>query len=116
MSTETAVDPREDKLPKWAREELHELRRRTREAEKLAEDARLATDPDSVDTLLMRGIREPIGLGTGPTVRFRLGDGRGEFIDVRYDSRAELVYMHGDSGIAVLPRATNAIAVRSVGR
>jgi hypothetical protein len=67
------VDEREAKLPAWARNLLDLARRRVREAEELAERARLDTAPgDSPIVLDHRGPHgesQPIGLGRRPWVR-----------------------------------------------
>lgn len=58
---EVRVDPREEKLPKWAREEFARLRRRAVDADRDAETARLATDPAQSDTLIEPYKPVPVG-------------------------------------------------------
>jgi hypothetical protein len=120
-SDENAVvlieDPREVNLPKWVQARLELLRMRLREAATAADEARLATDPDDSDTLLLRYTDGPIGLGRTPRIRFYLeGSSRSrEFIDVRLRSdrsggRMQLdVYSHGT--LVLLPRAANRVAL-----
>ena len=107
MSTETATD-RETRLPKWAQEELATLRRRVEVAERLAEDARLATDPAGSTALLTRGIDDPIGLGAHANIDFVIDERH--VIHVRVVD-GELDLNSSGGAIAVLPRATNAARI-----
>jgi hypothetical protein len=66
-------DPREEKLPRWARDLLDNMRRRVERAETTAEATRLATKPDETDTVINRYGDEPVGLPPGCSVEFRLG-------------------------------------------
>lgn len=79
------ADPREERLPRWARDALARMRRRVEDAERLATEARLATSPCESDTLL-DPLKHEIGLGVGETVRYVLSrDEAGplRYVDVR---------------------------------
>lgn len=71
MTHTFAPDPREAKLPRWAQDQLQHLRRELDRARNVAETAR-DTDLDGSDTVLESRTLGTIGLGTGPTVTFRL--------------------------------------------
>ena len=65
------TDPREQRLPVWAQGLIEELRRKAIYAQKLADEARLATDPAiSLVQLVTDYDAVPIGLGSRP-VTFR---------------------------------------------
>ena len=111
----SAIDPREAKLPVWARKHIESLRRRVEDAESDRDAALLATDPAGSDTVLDAYAAIPVGLGKGTIVRFRLGDeNRQEWVDVHvvriHDGRRLLQVMAGTS-IHIEPRATNVIHV-----
>jgi hypothetical protein len=109
-------DPREAKLPLWAKTMLGDLRRRTMNAEKDRDDARLATKPDESDAIMDPYDAIPIGLGSKPKVTFILRrDDAGEpvsTVDVRlsrdYPNSLELL---GSSSLNIRPQVTNVIQV-----
>ncbi len=115
MSTETAVDPREEKLPKWAREEFARLRRRAANAEQDAETARLATDPGESDTLIEPFEPVPVGLGNGTPVRFLLGD---DYVDVRVkrESWGTFAEVMAGERVSVRPQSSNVVQLWPVPR
>lgn len=84
-------DPREEKLPMWARTLLNEQRRVVRECWSYANRTVLATHPDE-STAVLHPYGEPtlglppVGLGAHAQVRFRLPsreDYRAPYVDVR---------------------------------
>lgn len=118
----SAVDPmvpdeREAKLPVWARTLLDSLRRRTRQAERLAARAALDTDPDGSGAILDRFADHPIGLGDLPQVSFRVPFPRHPegFIEVgQIVGKGGIVggiTIHASEEVVCRPRATNAIEV-----
>lgn len=101
-----------DRLPKYARDEIEELRRLTAEAVNRAQEARLATSPSESDTTLDPYAEIPIGLGVGPTIRFTLGNVNYLNCEVRRrrDGRPYL-YVRGSDEVHLAPEASNAIRV-----
>lgn len=107
-------DPREGKLPRWARELLDNMRRRVQTAEATAEAARLDTKPEESTAVLYRYGDRDIGLGDDPTVQFRLGDQHRHYIQCRVDRRLPYgphVYLSGGDSIRFEPVSSNAIRV-----
>lgn len=109
------IDPREEKLPVWAKELLKLARRRTRDAEATAEAARLDTDPGGCDLLLDRyGARsEPIGLGDRARViavvdRYSSGEPRNYIEFSAVEGGAEIRASHT---LRIEPSASNAVSV-----
>lgn len=118
------VDPREAKLPAWARDMLSRARIRVRDAEALAEAARLDSAPgDSPIVLDHRGPHgesQPIGLGPRPWVRCvlsRYPDGESrEYIEfsAEIDRRTGAVVgadVRGSDPLRIAPMAANDIKV-----
>ncbi len=95
------VDPRESRLPIWAQNKLDTARRRVRDAERQAEEYRLATSPEESNTLLRTGSWDKIvGLGESPRIVFEVNAPEGrERIDT-YDYIEAHVTEAGD-GISV---------------
>lgn len=114
-ATTAAVDPREEKLPKWAREEFARLRRRTADAERDAEVARLATSASESDTLIEPYEPVPVGLGNGTLVRFLLGD---DHVDVRVKRESWGTYAEVMAGerVSVRPQSSNVVQLWPVPR
>lgn len=114
-TTALVIDPREEKLPKWAREEFARLRRRTADAERDAETARLATDPADSDTLIEPYEPVPVGLGNGTPVRFLLGD---DYVDVRVkrDSSGTYAEVMAGERVSVRPQSSNVVQLWPVPR
>jgi hypothetical protein len=118
-------DPREAKLPVWAQDLIRNLRRLTAEADQLAETARLNTDPDTstavVDVPIYghgSDVGRTVGLGIRPNIEFRAGTGpRGKkVIHARQTEDGLLdVYVSG-GGLAVEPKASNAVYIRVTDR
>jgi len=107
------TDPREAKLPVWARKHIETLRRQAHDAQIERDDARLATNPAESNTVLCAYSDIPIGLGKSPTVRFRLGESDRElYADARVeqdrDGRRTLHIMAGTT-IHIEPRSSNVI-------
>lgn len=118
------VDDREVKLPRWARDLLDTARRRVRDAEGLAEAARLNTAPDNSPIVLdhrgPHGESQPIGLGPRPWVRCVLsryddGDAR-EYIEFsaeidRHTGAVVGVDVRGSDPLRIAPIAANDVRV-----
>lgn len=108
-------DDREAKLPAWARKSLDELRRRTRDAEALAERARLDTDPDGSGAILDRMDRKPVGLGEDPDVSFRVRfpgvDPSLSLISVRRSDSGRGLYLVAAGEVVCRQQAINAVEV-----
>lgn len=68
-------DQREGNLPIWAQALIRDLRKDCHEAQLVARQALLATDPNNSDAILDPHGEAPIGLGTLPYVRYRLPRG-----------------------------------------
>jgi hypothetical protein len=104
-------DEREKNLPVWAQKQLVDMRRRVQFAEEAVDRARAEEDIHSSDAILHPYGEIPKGLGTGNTVRFKLGNLTWEFIDVRVSSGGVLQVM-GGQGILIHPQASNVVSVR----
>lgn len=107
-------DPREEKLPRWARDLLSNMRSRVQRAEADADAALLATRPAESSTVLYRYGDRDVGLGDDPTVQFRLGDKHRQYIQCRVDRRPPYgphVYLSGGDSIRFEPVSGNAIRV-----
>lgn len=107
-----------EKLPKWAQAEIADLESRVADAERLAEDARLATDPASTNTYVEPYFGDRIGLPNGERVVFRVTDpvrGFEQKVYVRVQNGSEGPYLalHADGGALVItPVVTNVINLR----
>lgn len=107
-------DPREEKLPRWARELLDNMRMRVARAEADAAAAILATRPDESDTLLYRYGSPDVGLGNEVTVQFKLSDQHRAYIQCRIDRAKHYgphVYLAGGDSIRFEPVSSNAIRI-----
>lgn len=116
MTNTWKVDPREAKLPAWVRAEFDRLRRRTENAERDRDEARLATDPSTSDTVLDPYNDIPIGLGKGTAIRFRLGsEGRMEWADakVRHDRDGAYMQIRSGGTMTIEPRSGNLVHLRA---
>ena len=104
------VDPREEKLPAWAREKLKEARRVAVIARREADEARLATNPDDTDVIIGRWNAIPIGLPPGERVRFIVGPNRShDWIEVHTDG--DRIEVTGDRALNVHPRVSNVVRI-----
>lgn len=102
---ENQPDPREERLPKWARDTLRDLR---------AENRRLKRNLEGTDPETSRVVLDPYGEARG------LG---GEYTRVRFDDVSALLRggvvgglgleISADGPLEVFPVATNMIRVRS---
>ena len=107
------VDPREDRLPRWAFNIINSLRRALKTEAGRADEARLATDPHGSSAILDRFDGVPIGLGANAVVTFRLPDG----YDIQARVRDGVLELTGSPGhgthaaFVVAPWATNAVRV-----
>jgi signal transduction protein with GAF and PtsI domain len=112
------ADPREGKLPVWARRELDRLRLRLRETRaELDTVRRYAAAPDDSDAILNPYSDYAAGLGWDPTVRFKMAAAvaPGEradvaWVNVHVDRYHRLEIMGGDS-LIVLPVSTNLVRI-----
>lgn len=115
-------DGREANLPVWAQEILSNARIRVQAAETHAEEALLATNPDTSTALLNMHAEIPIGLGEHPKVCFvftRRPDGSPlDYIEVRHATHVGAtsgveygVELHASGTINIRPQVTNVIQV-----
>lgn len=107
-----SADPREQRLPVWAQTELTNLRRKLADAEKRAEETRLATNPAESDALLDYYDDIPIGLGKGKSVWFIVGQdqfGRDKHVYCRVER--DLLLVHGSEQINVQPSSGNVVQI-----
>jgi hypothetical protein len=118
-------DPREAKLPVWAQDIIRSLRRQLAQADRLAETARLNTDPDTstavVDVPIYghgSDVGRTVGLGVRPNIGFRAGPGPGgnRVIHARQDEDGVLEVYTSGGGLAVVPWSGNAIRIRVTDR
>jgi hypothetical protein len=103
-------DPREEKLPRWARELLSNARMRVRTAEANAEAALLATKPDETDTVVYRYGSPNVGLEEGSAVQFRLGPHYQDYVQCRIERDKHYgarVNLHGGRSIRIEPGSSN---------
>ncbi|WP_367135863.1 hypothetical protein [Saccharothrix sp. HUAS TT1] len=112
------ADPREEKLPRWARNKMEGLRRAVSlaaldvvAADQRADEARLATRPEDSDAVLDPYAEIPIGLGTGRRVRFRPNAPDDGYIDVWVEHGEVQVMAH--RRMAVLPQSSNVARIVS---
>jgi hypothetical protein len=110
-------DIREAKLPVWAKDLLENARRRVKDAEAAAREARLDTDPANSSMIIDPHAEIPVGLGDRPIVRAVLKrDKDGEPLDWidfrpgRYDREAMEVM--ASSTLTITPQVTNVIHLR----
>jgi hypothetical protein len=120
-------DPREGNLPKWAQGLLGDMRRRTLDAEKGEQEARLATDPVNSDMIIDRYGKTPIGLGKGHRLRVTCvltrdhDDDPLDWVDFRLSDQGHglgrSVEVSASSTLNIQPQVTNVIYVwpRSIG-
>lgn len=118
-------DPREAKLPAWARDRFDDLRRAVREANRERDEAIVSTKPGESDAVIDVGLGNARRLAGVNSYRGQvkyLLSGPGE-IDGRYID-VYIVDEHGDrrlairasEGIAISPRAANSIEARVTDR
>jgi hypothetical protein len=109
-------DPREEKLPAWARGLISQLRRRAERAEGRAAEARLGSGPADTDTLLDPYDDTPIRLPKGSRVRFLLDattpdaiDRDRLYVDVSVNRRygKPLVELHSGKALLIRPVSSN---------
>ncbi|WNO26078.1 hypothetical protein SEA_WILDWEST_59 [Arthrobacter phage Wildwest] len=97
---------REQKLPKWARDELRHLRRTLEATTRELNDHRLNSyGPPFSNTKADPYGDVPINLKNGESVEFRLGPGHHEVIRVRV--RDGVLDVNANGGLVALPKATN---------
>jgi hypothetical protein len=112
MTPDTEPDPREARLPVWARDLLNDLRTEVAglndelaTAQKAAEAARLRTSPEDSLITVDGPDGEPIGL-PGTTVRYCFPEGRDLSIErVDEESAAVVVDVTGPFTIRLLDRS-----------
>lgn len=93
-------DPREARLPAWARELLAAYRREAERAVRANEEARLATAPEESDAVLAPYSEPPIGLGRNALVRFLLSpeeEDPTDYVDVRVVRERRYRHAPGDA-------------------
>lgn len=109
------ADDREAGLAKWAQERMARLRYLAESAQRIARDARLATDPVGSQALLDYFGDTPIGLGRWPEVYYVM-PGKSErdrrYISVKHSRQdPERLMIHGSEAILFRPQSTNLITV-----
>jgi hypothetical protein len=115
-------DPREARLPAWARGLIDGLRahaeavrRAHARADEEARQARLDTGPDgSTAVLYPYSDRGPVGLGPEAQVRFLLG--RGRWVDVRVNPRTGEIELNGDCRLIFTAYSSNVVMIKTEGR
>lgn len=119
MFDPTEIDPREDKLPVWARQKIDQLRRRLATVTDAATQSREGADPENSRALVERwDPRDPLpafGLGD-ETVVFRLGEAEEmhnhrNTVRVRVTSGDHRLQIMGDYSIRILPRGANVVEI-----
>ncbi|QGZ17363.1 hypothetical protein SEA_POWERPUFF_65 [Arthrobacter phage Powerpuff] len=105
---------REEKLPKWARDELHHLRRTLEATTRELNDHRLhAYGPPFSNTKADPYGDVPLNLKNGESIEFRLGTGYHEVIRVRI--RDGVLDVNANGGLVVLPKASNHVDLKVSG-
>lgn len=109
--TPEQLQAREEKLPKWARDELRHLRRTLEATTRELNDHRLNAygEPFSNTKADPYG-PVPINLKNGESVEFRIGPDHHEVIRVRV--RGDVLDVNANGGLFVLPKATNHIDLK----
>lgn len=106
-------DPREEKLPVWAAQALHRLRQRTLEAEAIAEEAKLATNPAESNTVL-NPYGDTIGLGNDVSIEFRLPDPNHETHKIKMRARINrhgVLEISGQAALIMRSEASNVLTI-----
>jgi hypothetical protein len=106
-------DPREDKLPKWAQDELGRLRTTTsNQASRIAD---LTSGPEESDAFLSVGFDQEKPLGPHARIAFRLPRKPGSVVNndvVVYRDGTDSLNINAENGsIHVLPSATNSVRI-----
>lgn len=107
-------DPREAKLPVWARDVLRACRRAATEAQAAARDARLSTNPDESRAVMDLHGDVPVGLGEHPDVSFMVpGRHRADsYISVRHDRQhPERLRIMGAESVMIRLDSSNTFTV-----
>ncbi len=106
-------DPREEKLPRWVQEKLAEARRRVKEAESNALEARLGTKPEDSLVIVEKFDCVPIGLGD-VSVTFKPAPGADwtSFIQVRSLNGGIEVYANSGP-LAITPVSSNVVRIKN---
>jgi hypothetical protein len=110
-------------LAKWAQEYIARLERKVVDAERVAEDARLATNPDDTNTVI-DPYQDTIGLPSSGRVRFILTNARSarqspdqrrhdQWIDVHVDHGGTHIELMASETIRVTPQASNVLYVEA---
>ena len=98
-------DKREASLPKWAQSDLAIARRRGDEAEA----ALKALFPDAeTNTHWVESYDKRYPLPNNASIRFQLGPGMFDYIEVRRDEEEKALYIYGPNTIKMRPATSNA--------
>jgi hypothetical protein len=107
-----------DKLPKYARDAYEYMKR---DRAMWHQEAMRESVPGS-NVIVDKGVREEFGLPKNSRVRFRMGPGPQDYIDVSHGSgawpgdRTEILSIRaGKSLLQVLPEACNCVSVQLAG-
>jgi hypothetical protein len=111
--TTIAPDERESGLPKWAQTLIADLRWQIAAQTRLAEEARLATNPNDTNTYLYgRRSSGAIGLPNRSEVFFRLGDDPFEdAISVEIAEDPTRLVVHSPRALLIRPSVSNSFSV-----
>jgi hypothetical protein len=117
LSTAMAENGQEGRLPAWARETLHVLRREVRDQTRRADEARRSGGPEDTDVVLEPYDDVPVRLPKGSRVRFVLDpEGRGlhGYVDVyvlQGGGGPPVLAVAGGSVLAISPHASNLVHI-----
>lgn len=94
------------KLPQWAQQEIKRLENSVEHWK-----AQATAGPEGSNTFIRRyGNKMDTPLGSSPIVRFQLGEGWHEAVEVQIEKG--FVHVRGSDGITIWPSAANCIDVR----
>jgi hypothetical protein len=113
---------REQKLPKWAQDELRILRMRINEYKGMLEPTDAGDTDTFYDPYWNHGDPEDEGrpLPPGVTVRFKLGDHWEQYIDCKVDrprpGDTPFLSVRAGRGLTITPSSSNHVEIRSTTR
>lgn len=95
------------KLPKWAQQRIDKLERDVEYWK-----ARATEGPENSDTFISWPMDSPKPLGSGYNIRFVVGSGSGDYIEVRNQQDGSVEVRTAWRGMRIHPTASNTIVVR----
>jgi len=106
--------PKIENLPKWAQDHIGVLNTRLNEARaelnRLGEGQPTKVIVDPYAEMRMAGAK-PLYLTENSLVRFIVGEGREQYIDVSLDKQGAGVSVRGGTTVTVTPRASNSVTL-----